>query len=154
VYTEGCNSRSALDFIRDFNAGYAAGHSKVSASPLFSFAIIRNWVLGQSALASIQEGFKEGRALGKFLYPAIKAAGFGRWSDADQMIEDSEPMFSWTKMLTLENTGIAKSALPVRDTEEAALIFESKVSSYQSAEKSGLPTGFHAPVDSGAGLVQ
>lgn len=135
VYTEGIESGSAYHFISAFNAAFAAGHQESSSSSLFSFRVIRSWTLGMSGLASLQRAYREN----KILYPRSTR-------------EQPEPVFSWTKELPFEKTGISLAAIPTRNTQELTQIYEARVSTYENAESYRQPTDADAPLDFGFDL--
>lgn len=132
VYTEGIESGSAYHFISAFNAAFAAGHQENSNSSLFSFRVIRSWTLGMSGLASLQRAYQES----KILHP-------------QSLRNQPEPVFSWTKELPFEKTGISLAALPMRNSQELTQIYEAKVSTYENAESIRQATDADAPLDFG-----
>jgi len=116
VYDEGCQSSSSYYFIQHYNATVAVGHRANSASPLFSFSILRNWTYGASAAKAVYKGYQAG----KFHIMALNAVTFkkfaewGGWGTPEEMLKDSEPMLSWTHELPPSKLFVKLSAVPKR----------------------------------------
>lgn len=154
AYTAGCGSRSALSYIRDFNAVVAAGHPASSPSPIFAFSIIRAWTQGQTGAKSLRHGYEEGKAIATAVYPKIQASGkigsslgLAKWSDTKTLLEESEPMFSWTEELNWERISIASTVAPARKTRKQTEIYEARISEYASADTTFQRTKEYAPLD-------
>lgn len=130
VYTEGCGSGSAWHFIDHHNAAAAVGHKSTSASPLFAFSIVRNWVYGRDLATSVHRGWESGKRKARTLNAVSfgKLADFGGWRDVEHMIESSEPMLSWTPEIPPKKMKISLSAVPVRERSAHRQIAEVEVS--------------------------
>lgn len=115
VYTSACSSGSAEHYIADYNAAVAVGHAKMSASPLFSFSIYRNWNYGRSLSSSLYRSFQRGRDRAHLIGMLGRSQIEEHWDNVEDMIDSSEPMVSWTPELPPNQIFVNLSAVPNRE---------------------------------------
>ena len=134
VYTEGCSSGSAFEFIREFNALAATGHAETSASPFFAFPLVRAWTYGKNLENTVKDGWSGGKSmihtlnLGGGLDAILKKMGMGFWPSVEDMIRDSEPMLSWTPEAYPTQIQIGQNPLPERKDSKAKMIYQNRIS--------------------------
>lgn len=126
AYTSGCYSGSASRYIADYNAAIATGHRETSASPLFSFTIVRQWTYGKSIQEAVKIGWEAGKKraddMSSFLVGEKSSLNY--WNSVEDLLHQSEPMISWTREMHPMHLTIEKSAVPARVVPEDRDVYQ------------------------------
>ncbi len=131
VYVGACDSKGSKEFIEDYNAAVASGHRNTSASPLFQFSYLRNWVYGRSHKDAIKSAWNWGNGIVSgmdfFNITSWWMRAFGEtspWKNSKEMLYDSEMMISYTPELRSSEVEISLSAVPDRNSKKLKIITE------------------------------
>ena len=115
LYTEGCESASSdyfETFLSKYNAAVGIGHRETSASPFFSFSLIRFWTYGSSALSATKAAWDIGAFLARTVdYISFKTLSSGLWNSQDAMIRESAMGLEWTAEMPPEKLYIDQSTV-------------------------------------------
>jgi len=132
-YNSGCYSGSSSSDIINEQATSGMGHRALSASPLFSFSIIRNWTYDHDLEDATKRGVRSAEnflktvAIGDFIAFWAKRFGTNDWESGDDIIKTSEPMLSWTDDLPPNHLFISLSAIPERPIADLNDVRESGI---------------------------
>lgn len=89
-YTSACNGKN--NSVHFMNKGVHAyvGHEATSASPLFTHAILKNWLLGKDLRTSLKDAWNEGKAILNSPAGLMLAQMLGGYQgDAEQILSES-----------------------------------------------------------------
>src|SRR5690606_30654551 len=85
VYTGACESKHGTEWMLDYGAVAAGGQRETSASPLFQFTVLRQWVYGFSFEDALINGYSAGKRKAKAL----------EWITFAKLWEDKTGIFLW-----------------------------------------------------------
>lgn len=140
VFTGACHSGSGEEWLKGYSAVAAAGTRKVSASVLFQFGVLRRFVYGFSFEDAVVNSYDAGVSKARFLEWVSFADkwqekhGVIKWKSVDDMLEQSELLYSSTTELPASEIGISESAILSRETKD--LVIQSRGSIETLAERS------------------
>jgi hypothetical protein len=124
VFTGACESGSGKEWLNSYEAVAASGTRKVSASVLFQFTVLRKFVYGFSFEDAVVEGYEAGASKARALEWITFADkwqeehGVLEWKDVDDMLLQSELLYSFTPEMPASDVGISHSAIlsaPVKE---------------------------------------
>jgi len=141
VYTGACRSGDSSEWLTNYAAVVAAGQRNLSASPLFQFVVVTKWIYGFSFEDSIskawQAAIRRVKALEWVTFAKLwqKNHGVLLWDSADDMLFDSEIIYSFTKEALASEIDITKTQKLSKIPFESDLTTKSATEAI--AEKSG-----------------
>lgn len=139
AYTSGCESGNGDFFIVDHNASIAVGHEGLSASPLFSFSLFRNWTYGRSLQTSLSHSYKSGSAKARALNAIASNIIKKYWVDVDDMIASSEPRSAYLRSLPPSQVFVNLSSIPSKLDRDSKSVFTLAAESADRDLLEGIP---------------
>ncbi len=128
VYTGACDSGPGQEWMKNFGAVAAGGQRATSASPLFQFTVLRKWVYGFNFEDALVNGYEAGARRARamewitFADKWQEEKGFLAWKSVDDMLEQSEILYSYTQELPANQIEISQSAILKKVPVESEII--------------------------------
>jgi hypothetical protein len=128
VFTGACESGAGSEWLKNYSAVAAAGTRKVSASVLFQFGVLRRFVYGfsfeDSVVNSYNSGVAKARALEwvSFADKWQEEHGVIKWKSVDDMLEQSELLYSYTAEMPASEVGVSHSAILSGKADEIGIL--------------------------------